>query len=54
MKKKQRDYEALLTVYGLDEMKSKELIRLKNWLKKCEMSIGKEQYAKVARFRLMK
>jgi len=54
MKTKQRDYKALLTVHGLDTMKSEEITQLKKWLKKCEISIGKQQYARVARFRLMK
>ena len=48
-----KNYKALLTVYSLDTMKPKELAELKVWLRKIATQIDKEQYAKVARFRLM-
>jgi hypothetical protein len=54
MKAKQRNYKALLTIYGLDTMNHKDIVRLESWLIKITKSIGNEQYAKVARFRLMK
>ena len=54
MKTKKRDYKAILTVYGLDTMDKGEIEKIQNWLKSTAISIRKEQYAKVARFRLMK
>ena len=49
-----KDYKALLTVYGLDEMTPKQIKELKDWLRKIANQVGKEQYARIARFRLMK
>ena len=53
MKTKQRNYKALLTVYGLDKMNHKDIAQLESWLIKITKSLGEEQYARIARFRLM-
>lgn len=50
----ERKYKALLTVYGLDTMTTPEIVAMREWLKTIIKNIGKEQYAKIARFRLMK
>lgn len=49
-----KNYTALLTIYGLDKMKPKEMAELKIWLRRLATEISKNEYAKVARFRLMK
>lgn len=50
----EKDYTALLTIYGLDKMDRRNLKRIKNWLEKVSKSLDTEAYHKVARFRLMK
>lgn len=49
-----KDYKALLTVYGLDKMTPKQVKDFKEWLRGIAKKVEKEQYAAIARFRLMK
>lgn len=52
---KNKDYEAILTIYGLNKMKPKKIYDLKLWIRKVAMDIRKkENYSDVAHFKLMK
>ena len=53
MTKNKKDYKALLTIYGLDKMSPKEVMDLQVWLRRIATQITKEQYAHIAKFRLM-
>ena len=54
MKNKINTYTAILTIHDLDTMTKKEITRIKKWLIRTAEQLDKEEYAKVAKFRLMK
>ncbi len=48
------NHKALLTIYDLNKMSTKEVNEIKKWLSRVVKDINNKQYGKVAKFRLMK
>ncbi len=49
----QRKHKAILTIYGIDKMSTREKKELKVWLRNIIGSILHKGYAPIAKFRLM-
>ena len=49
-----KDHKASLIIYGLDKMSKEEILEVRTWLLNIVNDIQREDYAKLARFKLMK